>query len=62
MDYEVGFKTCESCRKDFKIIRRRFWCEHCNKYFYICPTCMGKYRIPCPYCGTGLKKKAEPLK
>ena len=54
--------TCDICAKPFIAKRKRWWCEHCNKFFHVCFEDSQKDKIPCPGCGSRLKKKAEPLK
>lgn len=54
--------TCDICRKLFDADRRRWFCDKCSKYFYVCPADSKRQRIPCPHCGTGLRKKSEPIK
>ncbi len=62
LDYDASYKTCDICRKEYKTEVRRYYCEHCDKYFYVCPTCEKRDKIPCIFCGVGLKKKREPAK
>jgi len=54
--------TCDICGKLFTAKRKRWWCERCNKYFHVCSTDSKLMKIPCPECGSRLKKKAEPIK
>jgi hypothetical protein len=62
LDYDNSYKTCDICGKEFKAKYRRYHCDHCDKYFYVCNTCVKKDKIPCRFCGVGLKKKRERLK
>jgi hypothetical protein len=52
--------VCDICRRLFKETRRRYYCEHCKKYFYVCSHC--KENIPkCAFCGILLEKRTAPL-
>jgi len=51
--------TCDVCGRLFKEVRKRYYCEHCNKYFFVCPVCKENMSI-CTYCGIPLKKKSAP--
>lgn len=62
LDYDKSFKTCDVCAREFKVDFKRYYCGHCDKYFYVCPACAARDKIPCRFCGVGLKKKREPLK
>jgi len=52
--------TCELCGAVFLESRRRYYCDHCHKYFYVCKRCKEK-GAKCRFCGIPLKKHAEPL-
>lgn len=60
MDKQIE-ATCDVCRNLYRATRRKHYCPHCNKYFYVCNRCHEK-GAHCPYCGVPLKRKAEPLK
>lgn len=62
LDYDNSLKTCDVCRKEYKADYRRHHCEHCDKYFFVCPTCAKREKTPCRICGVALVKKREPLK
>lgn len=62
LDYDSSFKTCDVCGREFKAEYRRYYCEHCDKYFFVCPDDEKRDKIPCRFCGVGLKKRREPLK
>lgn len=52
--------VCDNCRKLFKDTRKRYYCEFCKIYFYICDEC--KEKLPkCRYCGVILAKKSAPI-
>jgi hypothetical protein len=50
--------TCDSCARLFKETVKRYHCDHCQKYFFICPSCAAK-GAKCRFCGIPLKRKAE---
>lgn len=55
-------RVCDVCRHTFKGgKRKRWWCAICDKYYYVCPDCLERDRVPCPHCGVTLQKKAEPI-
>lgn len=51
--------TCDNCASLFKETVRRFHCDHCQKYYYICPSCAVK-GAHCRFCGIPLKRKSQP--
>jgi len=53
--------TCELCGSVFLESRRRYYCDHCHKYFYVCSRCKEK-GAKCRFCGIPTKKRGEPLK
>ncbi|MBN2546026.1 MAG: hypothetical protein JXB50_09535 [Spirochaetes bacterium] len=54
--------TCDICRKIFREIRKRYYCEHCKEYFYVCDECkQDDFKLKCPNCGVRLKQKSAPL-
>ena len=50
--------TCESCGRPFMATLKRYYCDHCDRYFHVCPTC-GSDLPKCRFCGIPLKKKNE---
>ena len=51
--------VCDICGRVYKETRKRYYCEHCNRHYYVCTTC--KDKIPhCPSCGLILMKKSAP--
>ena len=56
----VSEATCDICGTLFKERRRRWHCDHCHKYYYVCPACVVRH-LKCPHCGIVLKKRGEPL-
>ena len=57
---ELKEVTCDCCSRPFMAVRRRAYCFHCNKYFYVCPSCASN--LPkCRYCGIPLARKIEPV-
>ncbi len=55
------YVTCDNCARLFKETMRRYYCVHCDKYFYICPTC-SENGAHCRYCGVPLKRSTEKRK
>ncbi len=53
--------TCELCGSVFTGTRRQHYCDHCNKFFYVCDRCKAKGAF-CRFCGIPLKKRGEPVK
>jgi len=53
--------TCDNCARLFNGTIKRHYCEHCEKYFFICPSCATKV-AHCRYCGIPLKKSSERQK
>lgn len=51
--------TCDNCAKLYMAVRRNHYCDHCNKYFFICPSCE-ELLAKCRFCGVPLKKRREP--
>lgn len=52
--------VCDICRRLFKDVRKRYYCEHCKVYFHVCSHC--KEKLPkCRYCGVVLAKKSAPV-
>jgi len=45
--------TCDNCARLFDGNLKRYYCEHCEKYFIICPACIAK-GANCQYCGIPL--------
>ena len=52
---------CDVCGRLFWETRRRHYCEHCHKFYYVCEDCRVT-RNKCRLCGIPLKKKSEPEK
>ena len=52
--------TCDNCARLFYQTVKKYYCEHCDKYFYICPACV-KDGANCRYCGIPLKRSSEKL-
>ncbi len=52
--------TCELCGGLFVETRRRYFCDHCKRYFFLCPKCQ-LHHAKCTYCGVPLKKQTEPF-
>ena len=62
MDAVVKIKevVCDKCGRIFKETRRRYYCEHCKRYYHVCNHC--KEKIPrCSHCGILLVKQTEPM-
>lgn len=53
--------TCELCGSIFLETRRKYYCPHCNKYFFVCNRCKEK-GASCRFCGIPTKKQGEPIK
>lgn len=54
--------TCDICRKIFREVRKRFYCEHCKEYFFVCDDCRkDDMRLRCPNCGIRLRQKSAPI-
>jgi len=61
MSAALSEATCELCGRLFRANRRKYHCDHCNKYYFVCRRC--EERGPkCRLCGIPLKKRGEPLK
>lgn len=60
MNYdESAYTTCDICGAVWKETRKKFYCDHCARYYFVCPNC--QERGPhCVLCGIPLKKKTEP--
>lgn len=56
---KISEATCETCGRVFKASVKRYYCSHCNKYFYVCPSC-AEAEAKCRFCGVPLKRKTEP--
>jgi hypothetical protein len=52
------FATCDNCARLFKETIRRYFCDHCKKYFFICTACSTEC-AHCRFCGVPLKKSTE---
>jgi hypothetical protein len=52
--------TCDICGRLFKEVRKRYFCTHCKKYYYVCPICK-EIASKCSYCGISLMRKSEPV-
>jgi hypothetical protein len=58
--YELKEATCDCCRTVYRAVNKKYYCSHCNKYYYVCNRCSEE--LPqCPGCGVPLKKKSLPL-
>ena len=53
-----AYATCDNCARLFKETIRRYHCDHCNKYYFICPSCEAR-GAKCRFCGIPLKRKSE---
>jgi len=51
--------TCDNCARVFQATAKRYYCSHCNKYFYICTGC-AEMEPKCRFCGIPLKRRTEP--
>jgi len=51
--------TCESCGRVFQASAKRYYCSHCNKYYYVCSSCADA-KAKCRFCGIPLKRRVEP--
>ena len=51
--------TCESCGRVFLATTKRYYCSHCNKYYYVCTSCADEH-AKCRFCSIPLKRKSEP--
>ena len=52
--------TCELCGSLFIESRRRYYCAHCQKYYFVCSRCREK-GAKCRFCGIPTRKQSEPL-
>lgn len=50
--------TCDNCARLFEERVRRYYCGHCDRYYYICPVCSagGPH---CRFCGVPLARSSE---
>jgi hypothetical protein len=51
--------TCDNCARVFRATAKRYYCAHCNKYYYICASC-AEMEPKCRFCGVPLKRRTEP--
>lgn len=51
--------TCDNCARVFQATARRYYCFHCDKFYYICPNC-AELVPKCRHCGIPLKRRTEP--
>jgi hypothetical protein len=59
MGYEIeSLTTCDNCARLFDGSIRRHYCEHCDRYYFICPSCAAR-GAHCRYCGIPLKNSSE---
>lgn len=50
--------TCDNCARLFEERVRRYYCAHCDRYYFICPTCAAA-GPHCRFCGIPLKRSSE---
>jgi len=49
--------TCDICRKIFREVRKRYYCEHCKEYFYVCEECKhDDFKLKCPNCKNAMNE------
>jgi len=53
--------TCDLCGSLFHESRKRYYCDHCHKYYFVCPRCVER-GAKCRFCGIPTKKHTEPVK
>ena len=53
--------TCDNCARLFEGSIRKYFCEHCEMEFFICPVCESK-GAHCRYCGIPLKRSSKRYK
>jgi hypothetical protein len=59
MDYQIeNLTTCDNCGRLYNGSVRQYYCSHCDKYFYICPSC-ALAGAHCKYCAIALKHSVE---
>ncbi|MBN2656954.1 MAG: hypothetical protein JXR86_07825 [Spirochaetales bacterium] len=51
--------TCDNCARVFAATVKRYYCFHCDKYYYVCPNC-AELVPKCRHCGIPLKRRTEP--
>ena len=52
--------TCDLCGRVYAAKRRRHYCDHCNRFFYVCHSCE-EHGAKCRLCGIPLKHRGEPV-
>lgn len=50
--------TCDNCARVFQATARRYYCPHCDKYYFICASC-AETEPKCRFCGVPLKRRSE---
>ncbi|MBI9097731.1 MAG: hypothetical protein JEY91_04610 [Spirochaetaceae bacterium] len=55
----VNEATCDNCARVFAATAKRYYCTHCNKFYYICNSCV-EAEPKCRHCGIPLKRRTEP--
>ena len=53
--------VCDICGRLFMEFGRNYHCDHCKKFFYVCPSCVDRH-AKCRFCGIYLKKKRESVR
>ncbi len=57
---EFSESTCDCCGKVYMAGARRHYCSHCDKFYYVCKSCVDN-QPKCRLCNVPLMRKREPL-